>query len=79
MNLARSSLYYRPKAKDPDRMKAEADLRDRIETICLGFPRYGYRRVPGQPHIDKHRLRRQCYSTSAKVKAQKHTSFLCFA
>ena len=48
MNLARSSFYYRPKAKDPDRMKAEADLRDRIETICLGFPRYGYRRVTYQ-------------------------------
>ncbi len=48
MNLARSSFYYRPKAKDPDRMKAEADLRDRIETICLGFTRYGYRRVTYQ-------------------------------
>jgi len=48
MNLARSSFYYRPKAKDPDRMKAEADSRDRIETICLGFPRYGYRRVTYQ-------------------------------
>ena len=48
MSLARSSFYYRPKAKDPDRMKAEADLRDRIETICLGFPRYGYRRVTYQ-------------------------------
>jgi len=48
MNLARSSFYYRPKAKDPDRMKAEADLRDRIEIICLGFPRYGYRRVTYQ-------------------------------
>jgi putative transposase len=23
----------------------DADLRDKIETICLGFPRYGYRRV----------------------------------
>ena len=29
-------------------MKAEADLRGRIETICLGFPRYGYRRVTYQ-------------------------------
>ena len=48
MNLARSSFYYRPKAKSPDRMKAEADLVDRIETICLEFPRYGYRRVTKQ-------------------------------
>jgi len=48
MKLARSSFYYKPKGKSPDEMKAEADLRDRIETICLGFPRYGYRRVTYQ-------------------------------
>ncbi len=29
-------------------MKKEADLRDRIEAICLEFPRYGYRRVTRQ-------------------------------
>jgi putative transposase len=44
MKLARSSFYYRPRDKDVEK-KMEADLRDRIETICLGFPRYGYRRV----------------------------------
>ena len=48
MNLSRSSFYYRSKAKEPNRMKAEADLRDRIEAICLEFPRYGYRRVTRQ-------------------------------
>jgi len=48
MNLPSSIFYYRPKAKEPDRMKAEADLRDRIEAICLEFPRYGYRRVTHQ-------------------------------
>jgi len=48
MKLARSSFYYRPKAKGHDRMKAEADLVDRIEAICLEFPRYGYRRVSKQ-------------------------------
>jgi len=48
MNLARSSFYYKPQAKSPDRMKAEADLMDRIEAICLEFPRYGYRRVTYQ-------------------------------
>ena len=48
MNLARSSIYYKPKAKSPDRMEAEADLVDRIEAICLEFPRYGYRRVTKQ-------------------------------
>ena len=48
MRLARSSFYYKPKLKGPDRMKAEADLRDRIEAICLEFTRYGYRRVTKQ-------------------------------
>jgi transposase InsO family protein len=46
MKLARSSFYYRPRDKDAQK-KADADLRDRIETICLDFPRYGYRRVTG--------------------------------
>jgi len=48
MNLARSSFYYKPKTKSPDRMEAEADLVDRIEAICLEFPRYGCRRVTKQ-------------------------------
>lgn len=48
MNLARSSLYYKSRVKSPERMKTEADLRDRIEAICLEFPRYGYRRVTYQ-------------------------------
>jgi len=48
MKLARSSFYYKPRGKSSNQMKAEADLRDRIETICLGFPRYGYRRVTYQ-------------------------------
>jgi putative transposase len=48
MKLARSSFYYKPGVGSPDRKKLEADLRDRIEAICLGFPRYGYRRVTYQ-------------------------------
>jgi putative transposase len=44
MKLARSSFYYKPRGKDA-RKRADADLRDRIETACLGFPRYGYRRI----------------------------------
>ena len=47
MKLASSSFYYQSRLRDDDK-KAEADLRDRIETICLGFPRYGYRRVTHQ-------------------------------
>ena len=48
MKLAKISFYYRPKAKGPERMETEADLRNRIEAICLEFPRYGYRRVTHQ-------------------------------
>ena len=48
MSIARSSFYYKPKAKSPDKVKLEADLIDRIEAICLEFPRYGYRRVTHQ-------------------------------
>ena len=48
MKLARSSFYYKPKAKDPQALKKESDLRDRIEAICLEFARYGYRRVAKQ-------------------------------
>jgi len=48
MELASSSFYYKPRTKSPERVKAEADLRDRIEAICLEFPRYGYRRVTHQ-------------------------------
>jgi len=44
MRLARSTFYYKPEDNGTEK-KAEADLRDRIEAICLCFPRYGYRRV----------------------------------
>lgn len=45
IKLARSSFYHKPKSKSPEAMQKEADLRGRIEAICLEFPRYGYRRV----------------------------------
>jgi len=48
MRLTKSSFYYKAKAKSRECLKAEADLRDRIEAICLEFPRYGYRRVTHQ-------------------------------
>lgn len=35
MSLSRSSFYYKPETKRPERMRAEADLMDRIEAICL--------------------------------------------
>jgi len=54
MNIARSTFYR--KTRDTDRMKSEADLIDRIETICLEFPRYGYRRVTEQLKRDGRRI-----------------------
>jgi putative transposase len=45
MKLSRSCFYYKPKSQSPERMEAEADLRDKIEAICLEYTRYGYRRV----------------------------------
>jgi len=48
MNLARSSFYYKARAKNSDQMKIEADLRDRIEAVCLEFPCYGYRGITQQ-------------------------------
>lgn len=44
MKLSSSSFYYKPKSKT-ECMEAEADLRDKIESICLEYTRYGYRRV----------------------------------
>ena len=43
MNLARRSYYYKPKKKP-----SEKALIERIEQICLDFPKYGYRRVTEQ-------------------------------
>ena len=55
MKLSRSSFYYKPKSQSPERREAEADLRDKIEAICLEYTRYGYRRVT-------HELRhRECH------------------
>ncbi len=48
MKLARSSFYHKPKDKCQGEMQKEADLRGKIEAICLEYPRYGYRRVTEQ-------------------------------
>jgi len=48
MELARSSYYYKPVGIDPLEAVANIDLRDRMETICIDFPGYGYRRVTAQ-------------------------------
>jgi transposase InsO family protein len=72
MELSRSSFYYRPKAKGPDRMKAEADLRDQIEAICLEFPRYGYRRVT-------HQLKHEVWQVNHKkvLRLMRESDLLC--
>jgi len=72
MKLATSSFYYKPKGKSPERMKAEADLRDQIEAICLESPRYGYRRVT-------HELRHKgCHVNHKKVlKIMRESDLLC--
>ncbi|MBA7467372.1 MAG: IS3 family transposase [Dehalococcoidia bacterium] len=72
MKLAKSSFYYRPKAKGLEWMEAEADLRDRIEAICFEFPRYGYRRVT---HQLKHE---ECQVNHKKVlRLMKESDLLC--
>jgi putative transposase len=72
MKLPRSSFYYKPKSQSPERMEAEADLRDKIEAICLEFPRYGYRRLT---HELKHR---GCQVNHKKVlKIMRESNLLC--
>jgi len=50
MKISRSTFYYRAKEKPFEELKAEIDLEDEIEKICLNWPRYGYRRVSKQLH-----------------------------
>jgi len=72
MRLARSSFYHREGRGDPEQMKTEADLRDRIEAICLEFPRYGYRRVT-------HQLRREGWLVNHKkvLRLMRESDLLC--
>jgi transposase InsO family protein len=52
MKLARSNFYYKHRVSTAEQLKAAADLRDKVEAICLEFPRYGYRRVTKQLQHD---------------------------
>jgi transposase InsO family protein len=72
MKLARSSFYHKPKDESPDRMEKEADIRDKIEAICLEFPRYGYRRVTEQ-------LKREGQQVNHKkvLRLMKESDLLC--
>lgn len=45
MKVVRRSFCHNPhnpKDKSQGQMQKEADLRDKIEAICLEYPRYGY-------------------------------------
>ena len=72
MNMARSTFYHRRKARNPDQVKAEADLVDHIEAICLEFPRYGYRRVTRQ-------LKREGWAVNHKrvLRLMRESDLLC--
>jgi putative transposase len=48
MKLSRSSFYGKLKGKGQVEMHREADLKAKIEAVCLEYPRYGYRRVTEQ-------------------------------
>jgi putative transposase len=48
MGIARSSYYYHEKGMSEAKLKADADIRDRLEVLALKFPRYGYRRMAAQ-------------------------------
>jgi putative transposase len=51
MKLPRRTYYYKPRKKP-----SEQALMDRIEQICLDFPKYGYRRVTKQLHREGMRI-----------------------
>ena len=72
MELAGSSFYYKPKGKSLQQMVGEADTRDRIEAICLDFPRYGYRRIT-------HPLRREGQTVNHKkvLRLMRERDLLC--
>jgi transposase InsO family protein len=74
MKLARSSFYYKPKGKSPERMQVEADLQDRIEAVCLEFPQYGYRRVT-------HQLKHERWQVNHKkvLRIMRESDLLCRA
>lgn len=48
MGMPRSTYYYKPRPPNLERLKADADLRDKIERILLDFHFYGIRRVTAE-------------------------------
>jgi putative transposase len=72
MKLARSSFYYKQRAKTTEQLKLAVDLRDQIEAICLEFPRYGYRRVTKQLQHDGVRINHK-----KVLKVMRESDLLC--
>jgi len=74
MKLSRSSFYYKAKTQDVGLKEFEANLRDRIEAICLEFPGYGYRRV-------YHQLKREGWDVNHKrvLRIMRESDLLCRA
>ena len=70
MKLSRSSFYY--KTKSPERMEVKADLRGKIEAICLEYPRYGYRRVTYEL-----RYRGCCVNHKKVLRIMRESDLLC--
>ena len=50
MKIARSTYYYRPENRE--KIKIDANLQDRIESVALEFPKYGYRRITHQLNLE---------------------------
>lgn len=46
--MARSTYYYEPVIPTPFELVEEAELRNKIESIALEWPRYGYRRITAE-------------------------------
>ena len=56
MKLARSSFYYQSRKPEPTQVKADIDILDRIESICVDFHGYGYSRVTWQLQYDGYKI-----------------------
>ena len=54
LNIPRSTYYYR--SENREKIKTDANLQDRIESVALEFPRYGYRRITHQMKIEGFRV-----------------------
>ena len=71
MSLPRSTYYYHCRGQE-EKLKQDADLRDKIEEIVLEFPGYGYRRVT-------HELRRRGLMVNHKrvLRIMRQEGLLC--